>query len=223
MDEDADHDATFRTAMSGVTGAICLRARDAARTAPAHAPSCRRGAAGVERCQCQHQVAPPLGRSCRPEPDRERNREQKHVAHQLSMAQTVCQTVISLIRRIYAYSRWRDFRTGVVARGCKGERPTCPSAKATAGPRSVRVGGPTSSAAWGRVALRPDRRRWKGRPLPTSGPPEVRRSFDHAFPHCRVRQASGPPPRLSVMFFAWLVAGVTTVMAGWLATNLMKN
>src|SRR5688572_29133291 len=32
-----------------------------------------------------------------------------------------------------------------------------------------------------------------------------------------------PPPRLSAMFFAWLVAGVTTVTAGWLATNLMKN
>src|SRR5688572_18462368 len=32
-----------------------------------------------------------------------------------------------------------------------------------------------------------------------------------------------PPPRLSAIFFAWLVAGVTTVIAGWLATNLMKN
>lgn len=30
------------------------------------------------------------------------------------------------------------------------------------------------------------------------------------------------PPMLSSMFLAWLVAGVTTVTAGWLATNLRK-
>ena len=38
-----------------------------------------------------------------------------------------------------------------------------------------------------------------------------------------VGKRPAPPPRLSSMFFAWLVEGVTTVTAGWLMTYLMKN